>query len=420
MKIFLHFLVAFLLTLCFSCHPSKNIQRQPVDFLEQLMQQQPDQFDYILRNRDSLMVQIIYTQIDRNKNNQPIFTNYYFNVDSRKYYYPASTVKLPTALLALERLNQLGSLGVKRNSSMVTEAAFSKQTAVYNDPTTPDGRPNIEHYIKKILLVSDNDAFNRLYELLGQEYINAELHKKGYGNIDILHRLSIFMTEEENRHTNPVRFYDDSSRLLFEQAMQYNRQPYPARKDSVGSAYYRGDKLVTQPMNFSNKNKLPLEDLHTLLRSILFPESIEKNERFNITEDQYRFVRQYLSEYPSEAGFPPYDSVNYWDAYGKFLFWGGEKGPLPKNIRSFSKEGDAYGFLIDAAYIVDFDKKIEFMLSAVIYCNKDGIVNDDKYDYDTIGLPFMKNLGKLIYNYEVRRPRTIRPDLSTFQFDYKN
>src|ERR1700730_69041 len=181
MKIFLHFLVAFLLTLCFSCHPSKNIQRQPVDFLEQLMQQQPDQFDYILRNRDSLMVQIIYTQIDRNKNNQPIFTNYYFNVDSRKYYYPASTVKLPTALLALERLNQLGSLGVKRNSSMVTEAAFSKQTAVYNDPTTPDGRPNIEHYIKKILLVSDNDAFNRLYELLGQEYINAELHKKGYG-----------------------------------------------------------------------------------------------------------------------------------------------------------------------------------------------------------------------------------------------
>ncbi len=54
---------------------------------------------------------------------------------------------------------------------MITEAEDENQTRVYNDPTTEDGRPTVAHYIKKILLVSDNDAFNRLYEFLGQEYI---------------------------------------------------------------------------------------------------------------------------------------------------------------------------------------------------------------------------------------------------------
>jgi hypothetical protein len=47
---------------------------------------------------------------------------------------------------------------------MITDHVQSGQTPVYNDPTTPDGKPTIEHYIKKILMVSDNDAYNRLYE----------------------------------------------------------------------------------------------------------------------------------------------------------------------------------------------------------------------------------------------------------------
>ena len=67
---------------------------------------------------------------------------------------------------------------------------------------------------------------------------------------------------------------------------------------------------------------------------------------------------------------------------------------------------------------VSFDKKIEFFLSATIYCNKDGILNDDIYDYETIGFPFMKNLGQLIYGLESKRSRKIIPDLSPFIFEY--
>ena len=93
----------------------------------------------------------------------------------------------------------------------------------------------------------------------------------------------------------------------------------------------------------------------------------------------------------------------------------GGKGELDSNIRIFNKEGDAYGFLTDVAYIVDYKNNIEFFLSANIYCNSDGIFNDDHYDYETVGYPFLRNIGRVIYEYELQRKRERIPDLSTFK-----
>jgi hypothetical protein len=127
-----------------------------------------------------------------------------------------------------------------------------------------------------------------------------------------------------------------------------------------------------------------------------------------------------MSSEPGESKYPYYDTANYYSAYVKFLLYGSEKGALPKSIRIFNKVGDAYGFLTDVAYVADFENKIEFMLSCTMLCNSDGIFNDDKYDYETTGFPFMKNLGQVIYNYEKQRPRKHLPDLSRFVIDYNN
>ena len=53
-------------------------------------------------------VQIVYTQINRDAQNRPSFKTYRYQVDKDRYFYPASTVKLPAVLLALEKLNGLG------------------------------------------------------------------------------------------------------------------------------------------------------------------------------------------------------------------------------------------------------------------------------------------------------------------------
>ena len=157
----------------------------------------------------------LYPGRSEGREQQPVLQNYYFNIDPKQYFYPASTVKMPVAIFVFAKIERTENSGLDKNTTMITEAAYSRQDAVYNDPNSPDGRPTIANYIKKIFLVSDNDAFNRLYEFLGQEYINNTLHKMGYDSVQIIHRLNISRTEDENRHTNPVKFYDTGGQKLF-------------------------------------------------------------------------------------------------------------------------------------------------------------------------------------------------------------
>jgi cell division protein FtsI/penicillin-binding protein 2 len=387
-------------------------------FLTRLLEKYPEYFKSIIEHKKQWNIQIIYTAIDRDATNNPTLTNHHFNVNRSQYYYPASTVKLPVALMALQHLNELKNKGVDRNTTMITEAAYSGQAETINDPTTADGKPTIANYIKKILLASDNEAFNRLYEFLGQQYINDQLKAKGYANAEILHRLDIFLSEDENRHTNPVKFLSNDNNVIYQQEMGFNQKSHLKRNDFLGKSFYRNNVLIDSPMNFSKKNRLALEDLHNILRSLIFPTSVPAHQRFNIAADDYRFMYQYMSQYPSETVYPGYDSAEYYDAYVKFLLNGNTKESLPKTLRIFNKVGDAYGEMIDVAYVADFDHNIEFFLSAAINCTIDGVINNDNYAYDSIGYPFMKNLGRVIYDYELSRKRNHIPDLSQFKMTY--
>lgn len=386
-------------------------------FMVELLKQHPEYFQAVLANADH-KVQIIYSKIDRRKNGKPQFTDQYFNVSDSSYFYPASTVKLPVAILALQKLNELKIAGLNKNSTMITEAEYSGQSEVYNDPTSPDGRPTIEHYIKKILLVSDNDAFNRLYEFLGQEYINNTLHKMGYKEVQIIHRLDISLSEDENRHTNPVRFFDTSGKLIYQKPIEASQLVYAWRNTKMGAGFYRGGELINEPFDFSKKNRMSLTTLHNIVRSIIFPDAVPGKQRFKLKKEDYDFLRKYMSMTPLESKFPFYDNENYRDNSVKYLFYGAEKTAPKDGIRIFNKVGKAYGFLIDANYFADFENNVEFMLGAVIHCNSDGIFNDDKYDYDDVGLPFMKHLGQVIYDHELKRIKKVTPVLSKFRYNY--
>ena len=394
----------------------------------ELLKKYPTYFETVTSNPEN-RVQIIYSQIDRRKNGRPEFTDHYFNIDDSAYFYPASTVKLPVAILALQKLNELKIKGLDKSATMITEAAHSGQTEVYNDPSAPDGRPTIEHYIKKILLVSDNDAFNRLYEFLGQEYINTTLHKMGYTDVQIIHRLDISLTEDENRHTNPVRFFaapsaslrpakDTSGKVIYEKPLKESKLAYAQRDTKMGKGFYRSGELVTGPFDFSKKNRMNLKTLHNIVRSVMFPKAVSKKQRFKLTKEDYNFLRKYMSMTPPESQIGLYQTQEYWDNYVKFLYYGAEKDSSPDGLRIFNKVGDAYGFLTDAAYIIDPKNGVEFMLSAVIHCNSDEVFNDDKYDYETVGFPFMKYLGRFIYQHELNRKKQNLPDLTKFRFDY--
>jgi hypothetical protein len=41
------------------------------------------------------------------------------------------------------------------------------------------------------------------------------------------------------------------------------------------------------------------------------------------------------------------------------------------------------------------------MVSAVVYCNGDGTLNDDRYDYEDLGFPLLNYIGERIYAHEL-------------------
>ena len=386
-----------------------------------LLKNQDTVFQKVLSHPEQYRLQIIYTQINRDKNNQPLFKNYYYNVDSLFYFNPASTVKLPLAALSLEKLNGIKIDGVNKYTSMQFDSAYSNQTKELYDSSSENNFPSIAHFIKKAFLISDNDAYNRMYQFVGQQTINKQLHNKGYNDVRITREFMGF-TDDENRHTNPIRFIDASGKLLYAQPMLYNKDSFDfSHTIKIGKAHYNNnDSLINEPIDFTKVNNLPLQDLQQILQSILFPLSVSSKQRFNLTKDDYNFLKRYLSQYPSETNYPKYDTTQYFDSYVKFYFQDSLHHDMPSTIRVFNKVGWAYGFLTDVSYVVDFNNNIEFMLTATVYVNSDEILNDDKYDYETIGHPFMYQFEQTIYNYELTRTRKYKPDLSDFKINYEH
>lgn len=373
----------------------------------------------IVANPGPFRCQIIYTQINRDRKNKPSFHNYYFNYDPANYYYPASTVKLPLAALALEKLKGLQGKGIDKHTTVVFDSSYSGQKALYADSTAATGLPSIGQFIRRALLISENDPYNRLYQFVGQQQINRSLHKKGYNRSRITRQFMGF-NEDQNRHTNGLRFLGPDDRVLWHQPPAYNTDSFAFDQTfHVGKGYInRTDSLVHAPYDFTRHNYLPLEDLQQLLQSIVFPESVPAKQRFKITKDDHSFLLRYLSQYPSETPYPKYDSSKFYDSYVKFFFQDSTHR-MPAGVRVFNKVGWAYGFLTDVAYVADFNNGIEYMLTATVYVNSDEVLNDDKYEYETIGMPFFIQLGKIIYQYEQQRPRRFKPNLSVLKIDYE-
>jgi hypothetical protein len=414
-----HTLVAMLLP-AFFCS-AVLAQPKTSAFLKTLLQSnQSPILQQVLQHPETYRPQIIYTQINRDKHNNPTFTNYYYNVDSLLYFNPASTVKLPLVLLSLEKLDEMRIPGINKFTAMQFDSGYNTLKPEYKDSTAQTGLPSIAQFIRKAFLVSDNDAYNRMYEFVGQQTINSRLHAKGYTDARIS-RHFWKMNVDQNRHTNNIRFINADGSLIYTQPPAYNTDSFDfSHINKIGIGYYNSnDSLVHEPMDFTQHNNISLHDYQQILQSVMFPLSVPATKRFNLTKDDYVFLYQYLSQYPAETNYPKYDSTTYYNSYVKFFFSDSGHTTMPKQVRVFNKVGWAYGFLTDISYVVDFEHNIEYMLTATVYANSDGILNDDKYDFETVAHPFMYQVGQTIYKYELQRKRIYAPNLSAFKIGYE-
>ena len=326
-------------------------------------------------------VQIRYTQINRTGDSIH-FVDYDFQVDDDNYFYPASTVKFPVAVMALERLNETDTL--TRETRYYVEGD-SIETTFAKD-------------ISQIFAVSDNLANNRLVEFLGQNAINKSLEEKGLSPVRIAHRLG-YHTDELT--TKPLIIYlNDSTTTPTEPSL--NSAPFPLKLNAIhkGIGYYEDDEQINEPFNFSLKNYYPVSTQHKLLKRVIFPEKFSTNERFNLSKNQHDFLLNAMHTLPRKVG---YDPDNYYDGYCKFFMYGDTKKTIPDHIKIYNKVGFAYGTLTDCAYIKDEKNNVDFLITATILVNKDGIFNDNVYEYDAVGIPFLAELGREIHRLEIER-----------------
>lgn len=370
----------------------------------------------VLNHPATYQFQLIYTQINRDAHNVPHFTQHTYHLNPRQYFNPASLVKLPVALLALEKLHTLPA-SITRSTIMSTGTAWRCQTPIpFAAPADSNRQATVGNYIKRMLLVSDNLAYNRLYEFLGQKPLNNRLQQLGYAGSRIVRRFAPCDTAA-NRHTNPIAFHTLTGDTIYKQPAQTNpRTPAPPLGPVyAGRAYQVGGRLIHHPYEFTTANNLPLPDITALLQTALFPESLPAAQRPHLTPADHAFLRQYLHLTPHASHFAPYTAPKYFDAYKKYLYYGRRPEAQPQpSLRIFNIVGMSHGYLADVAYFADSLHQSEFLLSAVLYVNQDGIINDANYEYDTIGEPFLAQLGRLFYQYEARRPRQYRPDLTLF------
>ncbi|MEP5545211.1 serine hydrolase [Maribacter dokdonensis] len=376
MKHCLLFIYCFILVSC-------TAEQQNPNFLETALASKDISIKRVMDNIEKYQVQIRYTQIDR-RNDSVLFTDYDFQVSDSVYFYPASTVKFPTAVLAMEKINQTDTLTI--------------HTKYYIEGDTIES--TVADDVNEIFAVSDNLANNRLIEFLGFETINQSLKNKGIAPVRLSHRLGF---HSEDLRTKPIIIYlNDSTTGITQPILNKTPKPLALFEIEKGKGYYENDEYINEPFSFKQKNYYPLSAQHNLLKRIIFPENFNLNEQFHLNKEQRDHLLNAMHTVPKEMG---YDKKEYYDSYCKFFLFGDSKDDIPEHIRIYNKVGFAYGTLTDCAYIKDTKNNIDFLLTATILVNKDGIFNDDVYEYDEIGIPFLAQLGREIYQQELQRKK---------------
>ncbi len=360
-------LTLLLLMMTISCN---TVEKTP---LEIALSSDNEKIKTVMNSLEKYEVQILYTEIHRGIDNSISFKDFSFQVDDSTYFYPASSVKFPVAVLALEKMNE--EKVIDRNSKFYIEGDSIEST--------------FAREINKIFAVSDNEAYNKLFEYLGQDEINKRLNAKGIRS-RISHRLST--ENSDDLPTKPLVFYvDDSTTTTSLEIINKPIENLNLHRISKGVGYMEGDSLVSQPKDFSRKNYLPIRSLHNMMKQLIFGDLYPKNMQFHLSKEDRSFLLNSMRLLPKEAG---YTSDDYYDGYVKFLVYGDTKESIPDYIEIRNKVGYAYGYLIDCAYIINEKTSKEYIITATIHVNENGIYNDDTYEYERIGIPFLAELGR--------------------------
>ena len=346
----------------------------------------------IIKEKEDYEIQILLTKIDQ-YNSQVDFQEYKYQLDDNKYFYPASTIKLPIVVLTLKKINELRSKG-----SEIT--LKSKITLNYKDDYSElvirDSITSFQNLIADVFLVSDNSASNILIDFIGYNYFNHEMENAGFDKTYLNHKFN------PDPYVNSTWQISDLDNNIIS-SINDNQKIIKADEKTNGlekgeRRYFKGE-ILDESLNFSEKNRSSITDMHNLIKYIFYPEIFDSINTFNLNVEDYDFLRYWMSRFTYEdIGEKFIGDENFFETYNKFFIHGDEQSVSNEQIRVYNKIGQAYGTSIDNGLIKNYQDNVEFILTATIYTNKNKVINDNLYEYDDLAVPFLAKLSRAIYN----------------------
>lgn len=367
-------LLSSLLILGSSC---KQVE-EPETLLEKALSSDDPAIAKVMSDPEKYELQIRMSRIIHEEE-EIRFEDIDYQVDDSVYFYPASTAKFAVAVAALEKLNEQG---------------IDLQQRYYIEGDSLEA--SFADDLRAVFAVSDNHANNRLFEYVGQDGINSRLEERGVTPIRIAHRLSTALAD--TLITRPLLLLGQNEESTATTAIENDPiEALELKGITKGTGFMAGGEHIEEAFDFSRKNYFPISAQNGLLKRVVFPEAFQENERLQISENQRDYLLQTMSQLPREQG---YDPEEYYDGYVKFFLFGDSEEKIPADFKVYNKVGYAYGTLTDTAYIVNQKEGIAFLLHATILVNADGVFNDDQYEYDEIGIPFLAALGRELYRLQ--------------------
>ena len=266
----------------------------------------------------------------------------------------------------------------------------------YSELVIRDSITSFQNLIADVFLVSDNSASNILIDFIGYNYFNHEMENAGFDKTYLNHKFN------PDPYVNSTWQISDLDNNIIS-SINDNQKIIKADEKTNGlekgeRRYFKGE-ILDESLNFSEKNRSSITDMHNLIKYIFYPEIFDSTNTFNLNVEDYDFLRYWMSRFTYEdIGEKFIGDEKFFETYNKFFIHGDEQSVSNEQIRVYNKIGQAYGTSIDNGLIKNYQDNVEFILTATIYTNKNKVINDNLYEYDDLAVPFLAKLSRAIYN----------------------
>jgi hypothetical protein len=348
-----------------------------------------------------------------------------------EYFYPASAIKTFASIAALLKLHEINIQQPKtKKFSIQSPIGLCKNKCMTEDSSNLDsgesqGKITIWHEIKKMQLISSNEAFNHLFNISNHDFLHQKLNPV-FPSLRINHRLNTFETQKECLKTPKIEIYQGKNKYTIpehQSDLLFTPYQYTNTDFSMGVGYYdpKQKKKIDGAYSFAEKNGVTFEDFQKLSIGIYFFEYWKKKYQFidaKITDIEFKAlfellnpIQNHLDDLKKIMSLDPLQSNNpvYKDpAFTENRFKPMIQGILSViqkdqriNLNYFNKAGKAMGSHMDNAVIeYHTSKKKKILLVTVgAFVGVHAVINGNDYPYQKYSSPLFYQTGIAIGKY---------------------